>query len=1160
MQWRRARTWSVVTTLLFAVLGPVAAPAGAAAGAGVDPSFGREGIYRLDLTEPSLDVAHAAVLGSAGLIGAGSAGGRFALAGFDFGSTYFNYVYQELIVGFAKPSAAHALTQVNGRLIAVGSVGDDFAVAGLLENGDPDLRFGDVGKVSTSFGAPATAYAVTPITDQRTAVVGTVHSGAGSSLAMARYDARGRLDPTFGVGGKIVVDVTPGADSANAVAGVFSHFEGDRIVVAGRAGPDVLLARFLADGSPDPAFGTGGRVVLDLSPGDDVANALHLGTDGRIYVAGSAGTDAFVARFSLTGQLDAGFGAGGIVRSAMGGTSARLRVAFWDPSMDKLVVAGTVTGAAGDNAVVARFEGDGAVDATFGAAGRSVVDLGGRADQGNAMVVDGGAMRVVGTDGADMVSATMKRSDGSSPYAGYQPQKVDFGGPTDEEAGGITVLPDGKMLVAGWGTRGIILARLLADGSPDPSFGTGGVSITPIFAKVKAVATSDGRILVLGYRDWLAGGTGVFRFTADGKLDATYGDHGFAVSGIEIAWEASAMAVLPGGSVVVGAGGRVVKLSPAGAIESSFYLGGLAEVVGLAAQPDGKFVALDRNSRDRIGAGLRRFNGDGSLDDTFHNSTWLTSIPVKADPSALLRLSDGRFAVGGRTATLPNEPPETVPDLVLAGFTPQGALDKTFGTGGATRVPVADFHRVVALEQQADGRIVSLHGPDPRSAGDVAGLTRYLPDGRLDTSFGIDGVAPVTGIHPTSTDLTAGGQVLVAGRTTIPWDLAVVRARPADGSAPTAYHPLTPSRLLDTRSGLGAPAAKLSAGATVALQVTGRGGVPSSGVSAVVLNVTATAPTDVSFLTAWPAGHARPLASNLNVAAGQTVANLVVVRVGVGGRVNLYNNAGSTDLVADVAGWYGTGGTGGAGYSTVTPNRILDTRSGLGAPAAPVGAGSAVGLQVTGRGGVPVTGVSAVVMNITATDATAVSYLTAWPGGATRPLASNLNYSAGQTVPNLVMVKVGAGGVVNLFNNSGSVHLIADVAGWYGVDGGGGGARFSSVVPSRILDTRSGLGAAQGKVGPGSRLDLQVTGRGGVPASGVTAVVMNVTVTEPTSLSFLTVWPAAEARPLASNLNYVAGQTVPNLVVVKVGEGGRVNLYNNGGAAHVLADVAGWYG
>ena len=246
-------------------------------------------------------------------------------------------------------------------------------------------------------------------------------------------------------------------------------------------------------------------------------------------------------------------------------------------------------------------------------------------------------------------------------------------------------------------------------------------------------------------------------------------------------------------------------------------------------------------------------------------------------------------------------------------------------------------------------------------------------------------------------------------------------------------------------------------------------------------------------------------------------------------------------------------------FHPLAPARILDTRAGVGAPAARLGPGGTINLQVSGAGGVP-RGATSVVMNVTVTEPTAGSYLTAWPASERRPLASNLNYVAGQTVPNLVTVRIGLEGKVSLYNLAGSTHIIADVAGWYGVDYGDAGSRYTPVTPARVLDTRTGVGALAGKLGPSGTLGLQVTGRGGVPASGVSAVVLNVTVTEPTAGSYMTAWPAGQARPLASNLNYLAGQTVPNLVVVKVGAGGVVNLYNLAGATHVIADVAGWFG
>ena len=369
-------------------------------------------------------------------------------------------------------------------------------------------------------------------------------------------------------------------------------------------------------------------------------------------------------------------------------------------------------------------------------------------------------------------------------------------------------------------------------------------------------------------------------------------------------------------------------------------------------------------------------------------------------------------------------------------------------------------------------------------------------------------------------------------------------------TAPAAgarYHALTPSRILDTRT-TGSP---LGAGATMALQVTGAGGVPTTGVSAVILNVAVTAPTASSFLTIFPAGEARPWTANLNYRAGQTVPNLVTAKLGAGGRLSLYNSTGDTHVITDVAGWYDDGASPtGARFHPLTPSRILDTRD-----AGPLGPSAAMGVQVTGRGGVPLAGVSAVVMNVAVTGPTAPGFLTVYPTGEAMPLASNLNFGAGDTVPNLVTAKLGTGGTVSVYNAAGTTHVIADVAGWYDDGTSPTGAGYHPVTPSRILDTRSG----SGPVGSSSALDVQVTGQGGVPASGVSAVVMNVAVTGPTATSFLTVYPAGEPKPWAANLNFVAGQTVPNLVVAKLGAGGRVSVYNAAGNTHAIADVAGWF-
>jgi hypothetical protein len=382
-----------------------------------------------------------------------------------------------------------------------------------------------------------------------------------------------------------------------------------------------------------------------------------------------------------------------------------------------------------------------------------------------------------------------------------------------------------------------------------------------------------------------------------------------------------------------------------------------------------------------------------------------------------------------------------------------------------------------------------------------------------------------------------------------------------------AYRPLTPARILDTREGLGAPKAKIPAVGSISVQVAGQGGVPASGATAVVLNTTATNTTASGFFTVYPSLTTRPLASNLNFLAGESVPNLVEVPLGTDGKVTVYNGSGgSTDAVLDVAGWVTTpqAATDGNGlYQALTPARLLDTRNGSGTP---LGPDSTLTLQVNGQGGVPATGVSGVVLNVTVTGTTASSYLTVHPSTVARPVVSNLNFVPGQTVANRVMVPVGADGKIKIYNHLGSAHVIVDVNGWFRDGGAALGARFKALAPTRILDSRPAS-----KVGPygtpfpqNTTRTVTVAGVGGVPAMNApippTAVVLNVTVTNPTASSYLTAFPSDAVSVPASDLNWKPGLTVANLVVVKLGPDGMVKLYNQLGSTDVVVDVLGWYG
>jgi hypothetical protein len=375
------------------------------------------------------------------------------------------------------------------------------------------------------------------------------------------------------------------------------------------------------------------------------------------------------------------------------------------------------------------------------------------------------------------------------------------------------------------------------------------------------------------------------------------------------------------------------------------------------------------------------------------------------------------------------------------------------------------------------------------------------------------------------------------------------------------FKPTQPERLWDTRI----TGVHLHGGDSLTFQVAGVGTVPANA-TAVTLNVTVTNTSAAGFLTVYPTGAPRPVSSNLNWVTHLTVPNLVDVAIGDGGQVTFYNGIGTTDVVVDLEGWYEPqSSTSDGEYNALAPHRITDTRTGSGQlnAGAHLGPGGHLDMQVRGEGGVRSTGSESVIMNVTVVNTSTASFITAYPTGTTRPLASNLNWTRGMTVPNRVSVPIGANGKVTLYNGYGSVDVVVDVNGWFTDDLTNFGSFFLPLTPDRILDTRNGTGGFSSKVGPGQTIAVQVAGRGGVPdmvsANPPDAVVINVTATRPTTPGFLTIFPNGIALPLASDLNFLAGQTRPNLVIVRLGGDGKVAVYNGWGSTDVVFDIVGWY-
>ncbi len=368
-------------------------------------------------------------------------------------------------------------------------------------------------------------------------------------------------------------------------------------------------------------------------------------------------------------------------------------------------------------------------------------------------------------------------------------------------------------------------------------------------------------------------------------------------------------------------------------------------------------------------------------------------------------------------------------------------------------------------------------------------------------------------------------------------------------------------RILDTRHGTGAAKHVVAAGQTIALQVAGHGNVPATGVSAVVLNLTATNTRSNGYLTVYPHGTSRPTVSNLNYAAGRTRANSVTVALGSTGAVDIYNgSAGTVDIIIDSSGYFvgQNNMLGGGAYHPITSGRILDTRTDTGA--LPAGYEIMIPFSFNHPGGPDIDShVSAVAFNITAVGPTTTGYLST-DGDNT----SVLNFAKGQTVPNMAILHTDhcmSSQCLNMpyiviYNGqtTGKTEVLVDVIGYYDDGSMTNGLRFHAVSPIRIADTRSRFGAAP--IGAGKT--ATITAPGSLTDDETYAVALNVTAISPTATTYLTVWPNG-ARPSTSTLNPAAKQTVANGTITLLSGSNTFNVFNAAGTTNLCVDVAGTY-
>jgi hypothetical protein len=599
------------------------------------------------------------------------------------------------------------------------------------------------------------------------------------------------------------------------------------------------------------------------------------------------------------------------------------------------------------------------------------------------------------------------------------------------------------------------------------------------------------------------------------------------------------------------------------------------------------------------------------------------------DPPVISSVAPAQGLVsGGQTVTVTGSGFTAGMTATIGGHavTPSGVSATSFtfvtpaGAAGLAQVQVTTVVSASALTAADDYAyeglpVISAVIP---SAGPVTG-------GQVVTVTGSGFVAGMTatigGTAVTPSGITASSFTFTTPAESAGYDqVQVTNLAGASGLTPAAgyiyselgsFFPVTPFRILDTRSGLCGVnrCGSLGAGQTLPLQITGytdgrTGEFVPTDATAVVLNVVAVNGSSSSLLTVSPSGTGRPLAANLNFSAHVNTANLVTVALGQNGtsdsqrEVNIFNALGTVNVVGDVEGYFvPQAASNPAGeFHAIAPLRVCDTRAKQPANGCNLGhstdnrlgSGQVMRVDVSGVpsgvGGSPASiptdgSAGAAVLNLAAVAGTQATWLTVFPTqtngtcATSQPGTATINVSAGGVQDNRVMVPLGpshSGGPstdVCVYNASGTINVVLDAGGWFGSTTGSPptGAQYQAIGPTRICDTRSGTGTlcSGHQLTSGGTLLVAVAGVGGIPGSGPVAIIANLTAVNGSQPTLLTLYPAdVSPKPNASDVNLNPGVAVPNLVVVGLASGthvGDVNLFNALGSINAVLDVSGWF-
>jgi hypothetical protein len=350
----------------------------------------------------------------------------------------------------------------------------------------------------------------------------------------------------------------------------------------------------------------------------------------------------------------------------------------------------------------------------------------------------------------------------------------------------------------------------------------------------------------------------------------------------------------------------------------------------------------------------------------------------------------------------------------------------------------------------------------------------------------------------------------------------------------SAFTPVTPTRLVDTRNGVGA-VGRVAAGRQVVVQVADGIRVPADATAAVV-NVAAVNPSAPGFVTVYPCSDGVPDTSTLNFVAGQTVANTTIAALSSAGQLCAWTYA-ETDILVDITGWLSPRGA--SRLTPIGPTRVVDTRSGVGGVRLAAGQTLAVDLN----GSIPA-GSNAVAVNVTAVNAAAPGFLTVFPCSGAIPNISTVNFVGNEARPNNTMVGL-ADGRICVFSDA-ATDVLVDLLGSFGADG----LAYQPTSPVRVLDTRRTGTLVAGAV---AAYSVGATGLGSqVPG----AAYVNVTAANHVVPGYVTTYDCVTRRD-TSTLNQKVGQATANGAIVPLSALQSCGWTYGGG--DLIVDLNGWW-